>query len=389
MYCGSIKMTPSSVSTSRAYFSDDFGNMELVYNYDIGQINQTAFGYASSFNDSICAINSALWSYQILGTGDNFKTNYSFGSGGHVFLTNAVTPNYLYYVYHINTTPDSVYFCRRNNSSGNTELKQFMNSVPSASYISNPYLNENLCFINDSVGFILFKHKGNLNKTILIGTANKGNTWSVMHTDSTNQITSYSFLSFNKGYLAKSNGVILKTNDGGNNWININSPLSNSISCIKFKNDTVGYIGSDNGYLAKTVDAGLSWAIEITNTTVMVKNIYLFDDVVYFKSNNLQDGLFKNSAKVIGVAEREVVEDQLNVFPNPTNGIIELSLKSNLSYPISIELFDVNGRICLSKSVDHYQSPIELDLRTSNSGVYFVIIKTEKLLLRKKLVLMK
>ena len=219
-----------------------------------------------------------------------------------------------------------------------------------------------------------------------MGTKNRGNSWDVLHIDSVSQITSYSFPTNNTGYLAKTNGSILKTTDGGTNWISINSPLATTITCIKFGNDSVGYVGAANGYLAKTKNSGISWIQENSNTTKSIKNIYIFDSVVYFSTNIVGVGLYKNVILPHPVRE---LNDLYNLYPNPTQGLIHIDVKLGQVGMADVSLNDLNGRMLMITNFNINDGSFDLDLRILPNGVYILTIKTENSIWRKKLVITK
>lgn len=385
MYCGSLKMTPSGGSTSEIFFGDDYGKLKRVYSYQSGTGGNTNFNYVTAFNDSVCAFDAKLYSNCTYGTINNFIATSGDCRGNFNFLSNAVTPNFLYYICFENGFFDNVYLQRRKHGSGNSELMLHLPDIY-ASYNITSRINENFTFINDSVGFVLFKHKHNLNKTVLMGTKNRGNSWDVLHTDSVSQITSYSFPTNNTGYLAKTNGSILKTTDGGTNWISVNSLLTASISCIRFGSDSVGYVGAANGYLAKTINSGISWIQENSNTTNTIKNIYIFDSVVYFSTNIVGDGLYKNVILPNPIRE---LNDLYNVYPNPTQGLIHIDLKLGQEGMADVSLNDLNGRMLMITNFNINDGSLDLDLRILPNGVYILTIKTENSIWRKKLVITK
>ena len=64
--------------------------------------------------------------------------------------------------------------------------------------------------------------------------------------------------------------------------------------------------------------------------------------------------------------------DAISVFPNPTNGIINIESKSILK---SIQLFDVQGRLLQTKLQN--DTKVNFDISDKSNGVYFVKITSE------------
>lgn len=101
-------------------------------------------------------------------------------------------------------------------------------------------------------------------------------------------------------------------------------------------------------------------------------------DVVVNKANIFFDYNFpietdeaRTTFQALSVDEHEI-DLSLSVYPNPTNGVLNISSKSNMK---SIHLYDIQGRLLQTKilSANHEV----LDLTTQSAGVYFVKIFTE------------
>lgn len=75
--------------------------------------------------------------------------------------------------------------------------------------------------------------------------------------------------------------------------------------------------------------------------------------------------------------------DKFKMYPNPSNGELHITVGSNFVEG-DLEVIDVTGRIVLSQKITTADTP--LDLETINSGVYFVQVSHNGVLLRQKLV---
>lgn len=74
---------------------------------------------------------------------------------------------------------------------------------------------------------------------------------------------------------------------------------------------------------------------------------------------------------------------EVNIFPNPTNGI--LRIESYTNQPKQIEIWDLKGQLLRSINSDEYLT--EVDLSNLNSGIYLVAIEKEKHKVFRKIVL--
>ncbi len=79
---------------------------------------------------------------------------------------------------------------------------------------------------------------------------------------------------------------------------------------------------------------------------------------------------------------------QAVIYPNPSKGIITLENTKGLNN-ISIDIFDLTGKLILSKNKLNLKTDFTIDLSNQKSGVYLCKIKTNDNLIIKKIVLSK
>ena len=73
------------------------------------------------------------------------------------------------------------------------------------------------------------------------------------------------------------------------------------------------------------------------------------------------------------------IENSLNMYPNPTSGLLHIVFENEKTQPVVISVADVMGRVLLSQnsqpaSFSFYET---LDLSGLGSGVYFVRVQME------------
>ncbi|WP_378015678.1 GEVED domain-containing protein [Adhaeribacter terreus] len=85
----------------------------------------------------------------------------------------------------------------------------------------------------------------------------------------------------------------------------------------------------------------------------------------------------------------EDLEEKLfEIYPNPSTGLINLTLKQNQPEPFNLEITNVLGQVLIKKPVKFLDSePQQLDLSKLGKGVYFIKIRNDKFSGIKKLVL--
>jgi hypothetical protein len=89
------------------------------------------------------------------------------------------------------------------------------------------------------------------------------------------------------------------------------------------------------------------------------------------------------------IDEEAVYKQTFSVYPNPSNGIINLGYKSSLDKDVHLEVVDVLGNVIINntwqlKNGLNYKS---IDLFKSGEGLYFVIIQDGNSTVRKKVII--
>jgi len=62
----------------------------------------------------------------------------------------------------------------------------------------------------------------------------------------------------------------------------------------------------------------------------------------------------------------------IKLYPNPTNGILNISLPENNGKGITIKVTNVIGKVVLENKVINSSNQSKLDLSGFDSGIYFV-----------------
>ena len=110
------------------------------------------------------------------------------------------------------------------------------------------------------------------------------------------------FTDLNTGYVAGTNGIIIKTNDAGKSWVPCETKTNDSLESLFFTNSNVGYvvIGS-SGNILKTVDAGNSWNLIKCALDNQAENVYNELESIYFTD--------MNTGYVVGEKEKKYVDN--------------------------------------------------------------------------------
>ena len=88
----------------------------------------------------------------------------------------------------------------------------------------------------------------------------------------------------------------------------------------------------------------------------------------------------------LGLIEQNDLD--FNIYPNPTEGLVQLSFNTNESSFCHINIFDLNGKLVFQKDavINTGQIEIQLDLSTIGKGSYHIEIRTDRSILNKKLI---
>ena len=73
----------------------------------------------------------------------------------------------------------------------------------------------------------------------------------------------------------------------------------------------------------------------------------------------------------------------VEVFPNPSSGIITVSCDENLK---NIEIYNVLGSLIQSEKI-HFQNEISINLSHLSSGIYHLVLRNENLVLNQKIII--
>lgn len=90
-----------------------------------------------------------------------------------------------------------------------------------------------------------------------------------------------------------------------------------------------------------------------------------------FEGNTvLTQGFQQTALIVVGTEETNFLEGEVNVFPNPTEGLISIDLKLPQYDPVEISLYDLSGKRVKFSSHQIQAGVIELSILDLPNGVY-------------------
>jgi hypothetical protein len=103
--------------------------------------------------------------------------------------------------------------------------------------------------------------------------------------------------------------------------------------------------------------------------------------VVKFDSNGCYD--YSNNSCTVGVEELSDVSFQLSVWPNPAKDVLNMEADSPME---EIRVYDQLGSLAFSYQMSAISSFEQIDISSFKSGLYFLVVKTDKGVETKKVI---
>ena len=102
--------------------------------------------------------------------------------------------------------------------------------------------------------------------------------WTALTTNTTENLNDIFFLDKSTGFVAGSNGTILKTSNAGTSWSPVSSATTKTLSEIYFPTALIGYIVGEGGVILKTGDGGSSWSVKNSGVTTNLNGVWFVDN---------------------------------------------------------------------------------------------------------------
>jgi hypothetical protein len=78
---------------------------------------------------------------------------------------------------------------------------------------------------------------------------------------------------------------------------------------------------------------------------------------------------------------------KLDIYPNPSNGIVTIDFSNSANKMINIELININGQVLYSENFEITNSTKTIDLSSYSNGIYFMLLKSNDSFIKRKIVL--
>jgi photosystem II stability/assembly factor-like uncharacterized protein len=203
-------------------------------------------------------------------------------------------------------------------------------------------------------------------------TTNGGDSWTIIATGFS--VKRLKMTSLTTGW-AISDSELFKTTDGGVNW---QSVLAESgLQAIAFCDSVHGVIVGLGGLLLRTDDAGQIWVRDSSDFTSDLYDVCMLDSTHVWAVGEY--GLVLGFGDwAIGVGEPRGREGSyamaaaVAVRPNPCRGRATIEFSCPLVRPVQVTLVDVSGRVKHTVPASEGVRSLEIELRGTPSGVYFL-----------------
>jgi photosystem II stability/assembly factor-like uncharacterized protein len=221
-------------------------------------------------------------------------------------------------------------------------------------------------FSSPMVGLVLINGEG------IYKTTDGGANWLLVSSDM--NLLGMHFPSPSIGYAVGMD--IYKTTDGGNTWNIQTNPNPTLLYSVFFTSNTVGYAvggnGLANGEIIKTIDGGINWTLSLANT-------YTYGGIHFPNSGTgyvcgTGGAIFKLSTTT--EIENNSLTSQLNVYPNPSNGIFTIQLSAE-QQKSAISVYDILGNNIMEKATDGIEN-YKIDISNQSKGMYYIKVESEK-----------
>ena len=167
--------------------------------------------------------------------------------------------------------------------------------------------------------------------------------------------------------------------------VDISTDCGDNFTQIYFKDGLdlstiANYVGSSWSPTADT-----DWRTEIVDLSAYEGNsevIFRFVNINDYSNSTFIDNI--NVAGTTLSVDDERLSNELSLYPNPTNELVIVRLKS--MYLESIDIFDIYGKQIKSIVIKNNEKFAEINVENLSTGVYFVRVKSENSTAHRKLI---
>ncbi len=185
-----------------------------------------------------------------------------------------------------------------------------------------------------------------------------------------------------------SSSKVFVSEDGGETWENYKKNLPNfsALSVVWDDNGNDGlYVGMNYGiyYIDKGLTEWQPYSNNIPNVQINELEINNETNMLYAATYGRGLWVSPLETPVLGVDDK-ILEENVSVYPNPANDILNVKLSQNLE--ADIRVFDTLGKLVVYQPNISISGSHSVSVSNLNSGIYFVRINTETGTVTKKFI---
>lgn len=155
---------------------------------------------------------------------------------------------------------------------------------------------------------------------------------------------------------------------------------------VTFDSTPVVNLGADttfNGTVSDTLDAGNAGSTYLWSTSDTTQTIIVDTTGTYWVTATNQCGSDTDSITIslVGIDNIDIVSDNINVYPNPSSGIFNISFENIKVAEIDLVITSIDGREILHKNIHAnkgYNYTEKLDVSELPPGMYYLVLKTDR-----------
>jgi len=210
----------------------------------------------------------------------------------------------------------------------------------------------------------------------------KGLSWTVAQSPSTDfnlGLDRFTFSDASNGLFMDyyNTTTLYKTTDSGNNWIPVTTSgfFNTNIAYIPFTSTVISAAAANPLGSSYSLDNGLTWTT--IDTGVFHGELAILNSSFGFSAGmntNATTGGISKFTSIPLKAPSFGINKQISVYPNPTNGILNINSENSLIKEASV--FDLLGRKVYNSKFSALNN-VSLDLKSLQTGAYVLKVTTD------------
>ncbi len=145
---------------------------------------------------------------------------------------------------------------------------------------------------------------------------------------------------------------------------------------------------AEDGLFNNIISSNSQVALEYTTPPLIENQQYFWRVLAQNDCGETSSPVFNFTTDLIDDI-KIIDDDEIIIYPNPTNGKLHIGFAQPLQDKLTIEIISPNGQLVQQIVTDNFTSETELDLKGFSNGVYLIRIVSKDVVLRKKIVLQK